>query len=177
MPYLVLMDGPSKGQHIQLASGTNRIGRVAGNAVVIDNPSVSSAHAEVTIGSTSCQLRDLDSTNGTRVNGQRITATELFRDDTILFGDLPVLFAGDDAPARPASAAPPADLAALGGTRPAVIVASVTNGQHPTAVCPPDFRKRLDMRLVWVIVVAVLLLLIALAMYRFISTVYANSPA
>jgi len=168
MPYLVLMDGATQGRQIPLASGITRIGRVDGNDVVIDNPSVSSAHAELHISPAGCTLRDLKSTNGTRVNGQPITETALFCDDTLMFGDMTAVFTGADAPSRPV-AAPAADVVSVLGTRPTVVVASAVNGQHTTAVCPPDFRKKRDMRLVWLCVVVVLLLLIAWAAHHFIT--------
>ena len=172
MPYLVLMDGASQGRQISLAIGSTRIGRVDGNDVVIDNPSVSSAHAELDLSASGCILRDLKSTNGTRVNGQPIVETRLFRDDSIMFGDMTAVFTGADAPSRATPAEPPADVVSALSTRPPVVVASAANGQHTTAVCPPDFRKKRDMRLIWLIVVVVLLVLIIMAAYRFIQKVF-----
>jgi hypothetical protein len=108
MPYLVVANGPHQGQRLEISESLTRIGRVAGNHVVLDNASVSSSHAELIREPHGYRLRDLDSTNGTRVNGHRITDTQLFRDDKILFGDLLTVFSGDDAPMRSAPAAPAA---------------------------------------------------------------------
>jgi pSer/pThr/pTyr-binding forkhead associated (FHA) protein len=105
MPYLVIANGPKQGQRLVISESLTRIGRVVGNHVVLDNASVSSAHAELILEPHGYRLRDLDSTNGTRVNGHRVTDTQLFRDDKILFGDLLTVFSGEELPVRSTSAA------------------------------------------------------------------------
>jgi hypothetical protein len=106
MPYLVVIHGPHQGRRFEITDSPTRIGRVAGNHVVLDNVSVSSSHAELIRDQQSFRLRDLDSTNGTRVNGHRITDTLLFRDDKVLFGELLMAFSGEDVPQRQAAPAP-----------------------------------------------------------------------
>ena len=83
MPYLVVMDGPQKGRRFAITDDATRIGRIAGNHIVLDNASVSSCHAEITKSSEGVRLRDLDSTNGTRVNGMRTTDTKLNNGDQV----------------------------------------------------------------------------------------------
>ena len=187
MPYLVVMDGPQKGRRYAITEIT-RIGRVAGNHIVLDNASVSSGHADITKGNDGFRLRDLDSTNGTRVNGHRVTDTLLFRDDEVLFGDLPVVFSGDDAPLRRDTdvitpAAPPTqpptrptstqEIPAT-VSRASVVVASSTSGKHPTASMPRDFRKRRDARLLWVGVILLLLIGVAFAGWKFYTTLFGH---
>jgi hypothetical protein len=170
MPYLVVMDGPQKGRRYAVTDSSTRIGRVAGNHIVLDNISISSGHAEVVKDKDGFRLRDLDSTNGTRVNGHRVTDTLLFRNDEILFGDLPVVFSGEDTPQRQAPLQPAAEEAApqpLPVTRPAVVVASSASGKHPAASMPPDFRKRRDTRLLWIGVILLLLIGIGFGVWRF----------
>jgi RsiW-degrading membrane proteinase PrsW (M82 family) len=63
------------------------IGRSHDNTVVIDNPRVSSHHAVIEQSGAECVLRDLDSTNGTYVNGQKIAApTILAHGSLVRFG-------------------------------------------------------------------------------------------
>jgi pSer/pThr/pTyr-binding forkhead associated (FHA) protein len=91
-----------------------QIGRTPGLEIVIDNPSVSRQQAEVRREGDGWVVRDIGSSNGTFVNGQRLTADRpLRRGDEISFGKYLLFFerdlaaAGTPAPARPA-AAPPA---------------------------------------------------------------------
>ena len=166
MPHLVIMDGALKGRRFPLASGTTRIGRVTGNDIVLDNPSVSSDHCEIVMDQTGIHVHDFGSTNGTRVNDLPVKDSPLFRDDTILFGDLPAVLAGDDVPLRPDAAG---DEAGMFAPRPAVVVASAAAGQRP-AICPPDFKKRRDARLIWTGVIVALLFLIAWAAREFVKS-------
>ena len=52
-----------------LTENSITLGRVADNAIQIDDASVSSHHAEFTRDGDEYSLKDLDSTNGTRLNG------------------------------------------------------------------------------------------------------------
>lgn len=166
MAELVVADGVLKGRHFALPPGTTRVGRAANNDIAIDAPSISGNHAEIVADGSGLILRDLNSTNGTHVNGARIGETRLYAGDRILLGDVPLVLAGPDAPARPPSAEEP-----VTATRPLVAVASAGEGQRAPIV-PPDFKKRRDMRLIWVGVIGILLLLIAFAAWKFFHSVY-----
>ena len=55
--------------------------------VRIDDPSISRSHARLVAGSDRVTVEDLDSKNGTFVNGERISrAVEVVPDDQIVFG-------------------------------------------------------------------------------------------
>lgn len=73
---------------IKLKKGTNRIGREAKtNDIVIAGFGISVAHAEARVTDDAILLRDLGSSNGTFVNGERITQ-QLVRDgDKVTLGD------------------------------------------------------------------------------------------
>src|SRR3954462_14187105 len=62
------------------------IGRAPDCMIVLDDPSVSGHHAQLESSGETYRLKDLDSTNGTRVNGIPITETVLRFDDRIRFG-------------------------------------------------------------------------------------------
>ena len=71
------------------------IGRVPLNHIVIDNPAVSAQHAIIGRSEDSYRLKDLDSTNGTQVNGVFITDVELKDGDKIRFGSVVAGFLRD----------------------------------------------------------------------------------
>src|SRR5260370_37720644 len=63
--------------------------------IVIDDPSVSNRHAQLELSGDTYRLKDLDSTNGTKVNGVPITQTALRFEDRIRFGALEARFEPD----------------------------------------------------------------------------------
>ncbi len=85
MPKLVVA-GPGGNISHELSEETTTIGRAPDNAIHIDDVSVSSRHAELRVTDESCALKDLDSTNGTRVNGAAITTAQLRAGDKIRYG-------------------------------------------------------------------------------------------
>ncbi|MEI6211313.1 MAG: FHA domain-containing protein [bacterium] len=177
MPYLVVMNGPQKGRRLAITGITTRIGRVVGNHIVLDNVSVSSEHAEIARKEDLFRLRDLDSTNGTRVNGHRVTDTLLFRDDAVSFGDLSTVFSGDDAPVRQgqnATSDMPTETKSLPISRPQLTIASSASGKHATVSMPPDFRKRMDARIIWVAVIAMLLVGIGFGVWKFYHSLFSK---
>jgi pSer/pThr/pTyr-binding forkhead associated (FHA) protein len=69
------------------------IGRAPLNDIVIDNPFVSAQHAMLLKVGDSYWLKDLNSTNGTYINGLPFTYGELKDGDTIRFGSVIAIFA------------------------------------------------------------------------------------
>lgn len=64
-----------------------RIGRDPGNGLRLTHDTVSRAHAELSLQGGQWVLRDLGSTNGTTVNGRRVTGSAVVRDgDQVGFG-------------------------------------------------------------------------------------------
>ena len=64
------------------------IGRLADNMIQIDDPSVSSHHAQLTLTGGDYHLKDLNSTNGTRVNGSTVAEAQLHDGDHVRFGKI-----------------------------------------------------------------------------------------
>ena len=60
------------------------IGRSADNAIVFDDPNVSRRHAEISAVGGGWVVKDLGSTNGTKVNGATITGERALRDGDIV---------------------------------------------------------------------------------------------
>lgn len=90
-PFLV-MPG-SEPSHFPIRSDIVSIGRSPDNLVHIDDPEVSRLHARVERHGNSTLLTDLNSSNGTFVNGSRIVGTvELFDGDVLGFAGVQVEF-------------------------------------------------------------------------------------
>jgi len=70
---LVMHSGPTPGKTFPLEGEVITIGREAGNGIVINDAEVSRKHAQLTFQGGKYVLTDIGSTNGTFVNGQRIT--------------------------------------------------------------------------------------------------------
>ena len=68
------------------------IGRQDENDVVIDNLRVSRIHAQIREVEGRHQIFDLDSTTGTKVNGQRVSQHTLSAGDVIDIGDVPLIY-------------------------------------------------------------------------------------
>jgi predicted component of type VI protein secretion system len=77
------------------------IGRAPDNMIVIEDPSVSSRHAQLERSGEIYRLKDLESTNGTRINGLPITETALRFDDRIRFGAVEARFESDQHGSQP----------------------------------------------------------------------------
>ena len=79
-------DGAEKTYRI-LPGGVRTIGRAAGADFVIDAALISRVHCRLTaMPDGSLEIRDLDSTNGTFVNGQRVETARLSPGDRVQVG-------------------------------------------------------------------------------------------
>lgn len=75
-----------------LTEHTISIGRSPECDITIMDSSVSRHHAEIRPRGDGFVIRDLDSTNGTRVNGVRVTERELHDGDELTFGNTRMIF-------------------------------------------------------------------------------------
>ena len=87
---LVIASGPDAGTHILL---TNEVGRHEASDLLLDDVSVSRHHALITrTASGRITLRDLNSLNGTYVNGTRVEETTLHSGDEVQIGKFKLVF-------------------------------------------------------------------------------------
>ncbi len=86
--YLEVMQGVERGKKYFLADGAVSIGRSSQNTIALHSSekSVSSHHAIIYKSETGLLVQDLESTNGTFVNNQRIKEQQLQVGDTVGFG-------------------------------------------------------------------------------------------
>jgi two-component system, NtrC family, response regulator HydG len=86
IPRLVAIRGPLKGAAFALPDGEFSVGRQATNSLYLDDNAVSRRHCLIRRSGLTCTLKDLESRNGTYVNGTAITEQELAQGDEIRIG-------------------------------------------------------------------------------------------
>lgn len=92
MPKLVIRSESGESIPHDLVDETYTIGRAPENSIRLEDSSVSGRHAEIVVVAQNCYLKDLGSTNGTIVNGQPVTETQLRAGDRIRFGKVEACF-------------------------------------------------------------------------------------
>jgi len=86
-PRLLVIAGPLKDSIFALPSGEIHIGRDPSNLLSISDPSLSRHHCALSREGDAYRIRDLDSRNGTSVNGVAIKDVRLSHGDQISVGD------------------------------------------------------------------------------------------
>jgi FOG: FHA domain len=152
MACLTVLDGSFKGQKFALEKPVTRIGRRDGNDWVLQDGSISGTHCEIEKIAAGFLLRDLDSTNGTKVNSVPIQEKSVFRNDILLFGEVPVMLEGDDVPQAAEKTAEPYDAI----PRTTIVIQPKRN-----LSTPKEFGKKTNSNMIWISVIAVLVLVIA----------------
>jgi DNA-binding NtrC family response regulator len=97
----VILFGPDKGKSVLCRGARFTVGTAPGNDFVLSDPAVSRRHCELESTSSGLLLRDLGSTNGTRLGGCRVESGYVRPGTTIRLGStLLVLESLHDAPSR-----------------------------------------------------------------------------
>jgi pSer/pThr/pTyr-binding forkhead associated (FHA) protein len=78
--------GAFSGQVFTIPEGSSTIGRAPDNTVVLNAPDVSRRHARLERAGSHLRVYDLNSTNGTRVNGEAVHISDLEPGDEIRIG-------------------------------------------------------------------------------------------
>jgi pSer/pThr/pTyr-binding forkhead associated (FHA) protein len=84
MPRLVVLSEGLTGRAYELKVDRTTIGRVDDNAFPVPEGSISSHHCEIHLRGTEVVVKDLNSTNGTFINGQQITGEGVLKPGQIL---------------------------------------------------------------------------------------------
>lgn len=92
MPRMIVMSDRGLIKQVSLRAGKTTMGRDTDNVVVIDSSRVSRRHAVLIKEGSSVWLRDLDSSNGTFVNDERVVCCRLEHGDTVVIGDYKLRF-------------------------------------------------------------------------------------
>ena len=144
MPKLIVSIDGVVIKEVTLAKDRTTLGRRPYNDIVVDNLAISGEHAVLHMIGSDVYLEDLNSTNGTYVNGRPIKKQALEQNDVIEVGKYKVRYVagpgGADAPAATRAVVPPAPSgpiplssaptvqAPLGGGSPGVAVIRVLSG-------------------------------------------------
>lgn len=107
MPKLHWLSEIARGTPIELSADRMGVGRALDNLIRLDEDTISQRHAELVVEGGLVRLRDLGSTNGTRVNGRRIVEATLAHGDRICFGAVEMRFESEVGPASEPSRATP----------------------------------------------------------------------
>jgi len=93
LPALRVMSGPSTGRMLELEPGREAtVGRDASNDLEVADASVSSRHCKIVPEGAGFAICDLESTNGTTVNGERIERRRLTEGDVITIGAVRITY-------------------------------------------------------------------------------------
>ncbi|MFV0416615.1 MAG: FHA domain-containing protein [Chthoniobacterales bacterium] len=95
MPELKVLLSPDAPFTLELTEDKVSVGRLADNELHIPHDSVSSRHAELVSSDGSYLLKDLDSTNGTFVNGEQISEKLLTEGDSVRFGRVDAVYGSE----------------------------------------------------------------------------------
>ena len=98
MPRLVAQSTEFEGKVFDLNGPEITVGRLADNKIQIEHASVSGHHAVLKLSGLDYTIKDLESTNGTRINGERITEQKLRRNDSLRLGNIELLYDSEHQP-------------------------------------------------------------------------------
>ena len=96
MPKMIVSIDGVVMKEVQLTKDRTTLGRRPYNDIVIDNLAVSGEHAVMQMSGADVFLEDLNSTNGTYVNGKAIKKQQLQNGDTVEIGKYKIKFVNDN---------------------------------------------------------------------------------
>lgn len=154
---LVMSQGPQPGQMFHLEKDSTSLGRDPGSDIVIDDPQVSRQHARITRQGGLMVVEDLGSTNGTFVNGMRLTGPHtLASGDMIGLGDAVALtyygagIAEIETVVRQPAAAPPSPSYAPSPSAPQPPPPSAYTAAPPPPPAAPPIEEEKSKTWLWV---------------------------
>jgi hypothetical protein len=93
-----ITNGPQAGAEFLLRKSVTTLGRSLDNDIVLESSEVSRQHARIELQGDGMRIIDLNSTNGTRVNGRSIRSQNVKAGDDVSFGNLSAKILGDGSP-------------------------------------------------------------------------------
>lgn len=121
-PRLEVVAGPDKGLVFALPEGVATVGRAGNSTLALKDPLLSRQHCQFSRNGAKVEVADLDSANGTIVNGVEVPSATLKNGDEILLGDTRLIFraggSAAEAPLVDLGFDSPEDVASDSATRP-----------------------------------------------------------
>lgn len=96
MNKIIINRGSFRLDEVVFQQGTTTIGRASDNTITLDDTAVSSHHAKIVTLFHTSYIEDLDSTNGTLVNGKSVQKRTLHSGDVVSLGNHQLLFQSDN---------------------------------------------------------------------------------
>ncbi len=152
MAVLIGMSGSTKGRTFQLDSDMVTIGRSSECTIPIDNPTVSGRHCCVVRDGNHYLLRDLESTNGTRLNSKDVTEARLKPKDLVQAGSVEFLFDSEEEPTDAV------EIQSFAETNVEIADGPVTAPDSFASISPFGTRRK-ESRGLWFLVIAIMGLL------------------
>jgi len=175
---LVMHSGPTPGKTFPLDGDVLTIGREASNQIAINDAEISRKHSQLVLQGGKYVLTDLGSTNGTFVNGQRVTGQHVLQPgEVISLGEqISLLFESvtvSDPNATMLSAGkPPARAAARQQPQPqpqpAAYAGQVPAGPPAPAAPAPAAKSRTPM-IIGIVVVVLLLCICGISVFLYFA--------
>src|SRR6185312_16639107 len=134
MAKLVVLSAGFNGRTHELNVDTTTIGRVDDNTFQIADPSVSSHHAEIILRGSEVVIKDLGSTNGSFINGEKISESVLKPGQTLKLGQIELQLLTEGMPVPPPKA--PAPAPAPGAPAPAAPAPAPQKKRESTMAMP-----------------------------------------
>lgn len=160
------MSDPVKGKIFEIEDDSLTIGRGPDNKLCLSDPSVSTHHCVVERDQSKYTLRDLGSTNGTRLNGQSVTSARLNPKDIIQVGSVNLLFDGQDVVAVTDEERVAPQKVASGP------IAVVEEQRTPGAVVSSAFGKKRDSRRIVNAAIYIIAALVIAALVLFVMKLF-----
>ena len=134
MPKMIIsLDGVVL-KEVELTKDRTSLGRRPYNDIVIDNMAVSGEHAVLQMSGIEIYIEDLNSTNGTYVNGKTVKKQQLHHEDTIEIGKYKIQYVDESQQAQAVSGAIKVLSGASAGREMALIKPVTTLGKTGVSV-------------------------------------------
>lgn len=142
---LLIINGPGRGTRIDLRPHQKSyvIGRSVGSTIRLDDTEVSRRHAEISFKNDCFRITDLNSANGTFLNGQQISDEALRTGDSLRLGSTLLTFQNPESSANPNG--PVVRFASAEQQQHSAIVQQVQSDEVSSAGSFPDQKSSLDL--------------------------------
>lgn len=179
---LVMHAGPTPGKTFPMEGDILTIGREASNPIAINDAEVSRKHTQLVFQGGKHIITDLGSTNGTFVNGQRVTGQKILQPgDVVSLGEkISLLYEAvrevdPNATIVSSSAArvmpqPPATNPAVASRPAAPYAGQVPPGPEPSSVPVPAAKKSSPIAMIMVILLALCLICACLGLLWYVDS-------
>jgi pSer/pThr/pTyr-binding forkhead associated (FHA) protein len=175
MAKLVVLSEGMTGRTHELKVEKTTIGRVEDNTFQIAEPSVSSHHCEVLLRGAEVVVKDLNSTNGSFIGGERITEAVLKPGQTLRLGQIELRLDAESGQAASKKTTGPTIAMQRG-----VSLTELETGAKGSGLQTPSkgFAKKEDKagKIFWIAAIAVGVVIVGLLVYVFLNIQRSGNP-